>query len=90
MDRESMERLRFDRRLQRRRDGAAHAEYESYVEGLPDLSDKLVRVGDEREASEAAGEGSPGDAPESTGSPSSSGFGSEPGPSGSGERSTPA
>jgi hypothetical protein len=87
MDRESVERLRFDRRLQRRRDRVAEAEYASYVDGLPDVSDKLTRIGDEREDSV---EGSTSDAPESAGGPRSPGPGSEVDPSGSGGRSTPA
>ena len=55
MDRDSVDRLRFDRRLQRRRDWHAEGEYESHVEALPDVSDKMVRGsdGEEAEASEA-------------------------------------
>jgi len=87
MDRESVERLRFDRRLQRRRDRVAEAEYASYVEGLPDVSDKLTRVGDDHES---PAEGSAGDAPQPAGAANSPGLGSEADPSGSGGRSTPA
>lgn len=87
MDRESVERLRFDRRLLRRRDRVAEAEYASYVEGLPDVSDKLIRIGDEREDSV---EGSTGDAAESAGGLRSPGLGSEVDSSGPGGRSTPA
>ena len=84
MDREAVERLRFDRRLQRRRDRVAEAEYASYLEGLPDASDKLIRVGDEREGNV---EGPTGETTESAGGP---GFGSETDASGSDGRSTPA
>jgi hypothetical protein len=47
MDRESIERLRFDRRLQRRRDWVGQDEYEAFMEGLPDVSSKMTRGDDE-------------------------------------------
>lgn len=58
MDRDSVERLRFDRRLQRRRDWVAEEDYEAYVESLPDASEKLVRSGeDENEPAGATAAG---------------------------------
>jgi hypothetical protein len=53
MDRESVERLRFDRRLLRRREWVAEGEYEAYTEALPDVSDKMTRIGDEGESQDA-------------------------------------
>ncbi len=53
MDRESVERLRFDRRLQRRRDWIGTGEFESHLEGLPDVASKMTTAA-ELEAEEAA------------------------------------
>ena len=47
MDRESVERLRFDRRLQRRRDWVDPKDYDAYIESLPDTSEKMTRGLDE-------------------------------------------
>ena len=59
MDRESVERLRFDRRLQRRRGWVDQSDYEAHLESLADTSDKMIRGIDEsdesREADETAG-----------------------------------
>jgi len=87
MDREAVERLRFDRRLQRRRDPMAEAEYASYLEGLPDVSDKLTHIGDEGEGDD---EGPTGGATDSAGGSAASGFGSGGDPSSPVGRSTPA
>lgn len=61
MDRESLDRLRFDRRLQNRRGWLAPGELESHVEALPDVSDKLTTLADQEaagaSASNAAAEG---------------------------------
>ena len=53
MDQESVGRLRFDRRLQRRRDWLDDGEYQTHTEALPDVSDKMTRIGDEAETAEA-------------------------------------
>jgi len=50
MDRESVERLRFDRRLQRRRGWVAQSDYEAHLESLADTSDKMIRGIDESES----------------------------------------
>ena len=52
MDRESVERLRFDRRLQRRRDWVESSEVDANLEALPDVSDKMTTAA-ELEAEEA-------------------------------------
>ncbi len=54
MDRASIERLRFDRRLQRRRGWVEPAEYEAHAESLPDVSAKMTRGLDEEAPSEPA------------------------------------
>lgn len=53
MDRESVERLRFDRRLARRRDWVDENDVEANIDALPDLTDKMTTVA-ELEAEEAA------------------------------------
>lgn len=47
MDRESVERLRFDRRLQRRRDWIEDAARQAHDEALPDVADKMTQGPDE-------------------------------------------
>lgn len=47
MDRDSVNRLRFDRRLQRRRDWVAEGEEQAHLDSLPDVSDKMTRGLDE-------------------------------------------
>lgn len=55
MDRESLDRLRFDRRLQNRRGWLAPGELERHVQTLPDVTDKLTKLaGDENAASGTA------------------------------------
>jgi len=53
MDRESVERLRFDRRLQRRRGWVEESDYSSHTESLVDVSEKMTTAA-ELEAEEAA------------------------------------
>ncbi len=53
MDRESVERLRFDRRLQQRRDWVAEADYTAHAQALPDVSEKMTTSA-ELDAEEAA------------------------------------
>ncbi len=52
MDRESVERLRFDRRLQRRRGWVEQSDYEAHLESLADTSDKMIRGIDESETAD--------------------------------------
>lgn len=69
MDRESLDRLRFDRRLQNRRGWLAPGELDRHVQTLPDVSDKLTKLaGDENAASAGsaetpAGQPAPGTGP---------------------------
>ncbi len=56
MDRESVERLRFDRRLRRRRGWVEQSDYEAHLESLADTSEKMIRGIDESDASKAADE----------------------------------
>jgi hypothetical protein len=46
MDRDSVARLRFDRRLQRRSGWVEPSEVESYLESLPDVSTKMTTCAD--------------------------------------------
>lgn len=64
MDRESVDRLRFDRRLEQRRGWVEDAAKQAHIESLPDVSDKMTRGLDEPEEMPAAAEpGSPEGAP---------------------------
>lgn len=58
MDRESVERLRFDRRLQNRREWIDPADLDAHIESLPDVSDKMTTPA-ELEAEDEATEKSP-------------------------------
>lgn len=42
MDKESVERLRYDRRLQRRTGWVEESAMESHIEALPDVSEKMT------------------------------------------------
>ena len=53
MDRESVERLRFDRRLQQRRGWVEESAYSSHIDELPDVAGKMTTAA-ELEAEEAA------------------------------------
>lgn len=58
MDRESVERLRFDRRLQNRRDWIEPTDVEAHLESLPDVSHKMTTAAEleaEEEAARASG-----------------------------------
>lgn len=61
MDRESVDRLRFDIRLKRRPGWVSAEDQTSHRESLPDLSDKMMRGFDEEEeeASAPASESEP-------------------------------
>ena len=69
MDRESLDRLRFDRRLQNRRGWLAPGELEAYLDRLPDVAEKLTTLteddgaGAEGDASGGADSSSSGAAP---------------------------
>lgn len=54
MDKESVERLRFDRRLQRRPDWIEKADQEAYLASLPDVSEKMTTCAEEEKAAEEA------------------------------------
>lgn len=54
MDRESVERLRFDRRLQHRREWIETGELDTHLEGLPDVSDKMTTPAELEAEEEAA------------------------------------
>lgn len=56
MDRDSLDRLRFDRRLQSRRGWIAPEELERYLESLPDVSDKLTTLAAEADVASGAAE----------------------------------
>ena len=56
MDRESVDRLRFDRRLEQRRGWVEDAAKEAHIDSLPDVSDKMTRGLDEPEETPAAAE----------------------------------
>jgi hypothetical protein len=49
MDRESLDRLHFDRRLQNRRGWLGPGELERHVQALPDVSDKLTTLAAQEE-----------------------------------------
>jgi len=54
MDRESVDRLRFDRRLQNRRDWIEPTDVEAHLESLPDVSDKMTTAAELEAEEEAA------------------------------------
>ncbi len=49
MDKESVERLRFDRRLKRRSGWISASDEEAYLASLPDVSDKMTTIAEEEE-----------------------------------------
>lgn len=53
MDRESLDRLRFDRRLQNRRGWLAPGELDRHVQSLPDVADKLTTLAAQEEGAAA-------------------------------------
>jgi len=56
MDRESLDRLRFDRRLQNRRGWLAPGELERHAQALPDVTDKLTTLAAQEEGGAASAE----------------------------------
>ena len=78
MDRESVERLRFDRRLQSRRDWVEQTEVDANLEALPDVSDKMTTAAEleaEEEAARAEAAAAPPAAPEAAPEPAAPTFG---------------
>lgn len=49
MNKESVERLRFDRRLRHRPDWIQDTDQETYLASLPDVSEKMTTCADEEE-----------------------------------------
>lgn len=73
MDRESVERLRFDRRLQHRRDWIEPTDAEAHRESLPDVSEKMTTAAEleaEEEAARANAEANSASEPASESAPS--------------------
>ena len=65
MDRESVERLRFDRRLASRRDWVDSSDRDAYLESLPDVAEKMTTAAElEAEEEAASGEEPAAAAPE--------------------------
>jgi hypothetical protein len=56
MDRESLDRLRFDRRLQNRRGWLAPGELDRHVQALPDVADKMTTLAAQEEGASGGGE----------------------------------
>ena len=56
MDRESLDRLRFDRRLQGRRGWLGPGELERHVQALPDVTDKLTTLAAQEEGGAGSAE----------------------------------
>lgn len=76
MDRESVERLRFDRRLSRRRGWVDEAEAAQALDALPDVSEKMTTAAElEAEEAAAAEEASAEEAPAETPAPVAGDFG---------------
>lgn len=59
MDRESLERLRFDRRLLRRRDWVEAEKFDDHLEALPDVSEKMTTAAELEAEETAAAEAAP-------------------------------
>ena len=62
MNVDDVHKLKFDRRLQGRRDWLKPGEIESHLEGLPDAADKIQEPSED-EVDEAAPAADPGEAP---------------------------
>jgi len=54
MDRESVGRLRFDRRLQRRSGWMDEADRQAHLDALPDVTEKMTTIAEEEETASAA------------------------------------
>lgn len=65
MERGSLDKLKFDNRLQRRKGWLSNPDKDGYLADLADVSDKIYIPGEEEEAAEAAAAAAAeGDAPE--------------------------
>jgi hypothetical protein len=62
MDQETMRRLRFDKRLQRRRGGVSKQELAEYLDSLPDASDKILPPEEREEPAREGGDSRPSEA----------------------------
>lgn len=76
MDRESVERLRFDRRLQRRRDWVETGKFDEHADSLPDVSEKMTTAAELEAEEMAAAEAAPAPGPEPVAEPAPPVFGS--------------
>jgi hypothetical protein len=64
MDKESVERLRFDRRLKRRSGWIEETDHQVYLDALPDVSEKMTTCANEETGTgEAAAESTSAPAP---------------------------
>lgn len=54
MDKGSVERLRYDRRLQRRLGWIDEADHKAYLASLPDVSEKMTTCAEQEKAAEEA------------------------------------
>ena len=61
MNKTSLDKLRFDRRLRHRRDWVSNSDYSQEIESLPDVADKIAPLDEVKDAASAAGTGSPND-----------------------------
>ncbi len=75
MDRESVERLRFDRRLSSRRDWVEQTDVDAHLEALPDVSDKMTTAAELEAEEEAARANADTEAPAATSEPAAPTFG---------------
>ena len=78
MDRESVERLRFDRRLSSRRDWVEQTDVDAHLDALPDVSDKMTTAAEleaEEEAARANADSAAAEAPAATPEPAAPTFG---------------
>ncbi|MCR9097747.1 MAG: hypothetical protein NXI30_26310 [bacterium] len=78
MDRESVERLRFDRRLSSRRDWVEQTDVDAHLEALPDVTDKMTTAAEleaEEEAARANADSAGAEAPAATPEPAAPTFG---------------
>ncbi len=61
MNKESLDKLRFDLRLRHRRGWVSGDEYSQELESLADVSDKVAPLDEERDAGDVPETGSPND-----------------------------
>ena len=90
MDKESVERLRFDRRLKRRSGWLSAADEEEYLSSLPDVSDKMTTCAEEEESVEERSAATESNPVEASTPVATAGDFSAPSPFGSNVRSSSA